>query len=224
MSTTKSERSHPLIWVIGIVVFMAVIAAWGNYWFQQGKLTARAHDKQVSIPKEGPGEPDHATLMADSSDDMLKLGKAVYNANCIACHGADGGAGALATARVFNEDAFATDGYGADPWGMYQTLVLGYNAMPAQGALSPEEKWAVVTYIREEFLKPNNEAMYIALTDEYLGSPRAACARQWRWRQGTASCDTATGNSRSGYHGQNVSRSAQRFSARATVPRAGGSS
>ena len=51
---------------------------------------------------------------------------------------------------------------------MYLTLMQGYNAMPAQGQLSPEEKYAVIHYIRETFTKEYQPDAYIAADDAYM--------------------------------------------------------
>lgn len=48
--------------------------------------------------------------------------------------------------------------------------------MPPQVQLVPQEKYDVIHYLRENFLKPHNPGQYFALTSEYLdGLPKGSC-------------------------------------------------
>jgi len=110
--------------------------------------------------------PDHAELMRGFDEEVFKKGKQVYSQVCTACHGADGGPGTQANARVFNQDQFA---FGTDPYSMYLTVTKGNGAMAGQ-LKDPEEAYAVVHYVREAFLKPNNPSQYVAVDDEYFAA------------------------------------------------------
>lgn len=162
---TPPESSNPLWWTAGLVVFTLIVWWWFGYWMRQGELAARQHPKPVIIAVAG--EPDHAALIQDNSEAVVKAGRAVYNGKCTTCHGGDGGVGTLASARVFKRDAMQN---GADPYGLYLTLVNGYNAMPAQTTLSPEDKYAVIHYIRETFFREDNPGQYTAVDDAYLST------------------------------------------------------
>jgi hypothetical protein len=53
---------------------------------------------------------------------------------------------------------------------MYQTLTRGWRLMVPQVQLTPREKYAVIHYIRDHFLKGNNPDQLFEVTDEYLAS------------------------------------------------------
>ena len=150
--------SHPVLWTVCLVGFIAVVVAWFAHMFDGGVEHAKQITLEVKAPS-GPGEPDHAAYIdriVAGDGDLLKLGKAVYNGNCTKCHGVDGGQPQPGyAARNFLAENMQN---GATVWQLYRTLVNGYNAMPAQGGLDPEEKYAVIHYIREAFIKPNNPA------------------------------------------------------------------
>jgi len=80
----------------------------------------------------------------------LENGKRLYDIYCALCHGADAkGAGPVAgrfvpppdlTLEIFRQ---RPDGF------LYQTIKDGGPLMPGQGeALSPEERWEIVHYLR----------------------------------------------------------------------------
>jgi mono/diheme cytochrome c family protein len=115
---------------------------------------------------------DHTALIRNQDQSVVEQGKAVYTQHCIACHGADGGKGLNAQSRQFISQPFQN---GGDVWGMYQTLMNGYKAMPAQTQLSASEKYAVIHFIRATFTKPSNPSQYIPADDDYIA------ANQSRW-------------------------------------------
>jgi mono/diheme cytochrome c family protein len=160
----KPESSNPVLWTLVVLVFLGITAGWFAHWMSQGALHAR------SLPKVELNKPkaiNHEAFISDTSKAFLTEGQGVYEANCITCHGIDGGAGSVANARIFNQQPMAN---GSDPYAMYETLVNGYQAMPAQPGLSPAEKYAVVHYIRETFQKPNLPDAYFEVTDDYMAS------------------------------------------------------
>lgn len=166
-SDTPEERSNPVLWTVAMVAFIAAVAWWFAYMYGGGAYHAHQNPLSADAGDAGPVEPDHAALIQQLDDsDMVDQGKAVYAANCTACHGADGGQGSNAAARSFLDQEFVN---GADPYSMYLTLKNGLGAgMPAQGGLSAEEKYAVIAYIREEFLAESNPSQYISVDDTYL--------------------------------------------------------
>ncbi|MDA3959228.1 MAG: cytochrome c [Planctomycetota bacterium] len=165
-SDIPAEKTNPVLWTAALVIFVAVVAWWFAYMFAGGAHHANQNPLAIDAGASGPVEPDHVALIASLADPaVVKEGKAVYAANCTACHGADGGVGTNAAARVFTADAFAN---GADPYSMYLTLKKGFQGMPAQGGLSAEEKYAVIGFIRETYLKDSNATQYIAVDDAYL--------------------------------------------------------
>jgi len=56
---------------------------------------------------------------------------------------------------------------------MYQTLTHGYGMMTPQTWTVPQQKYDVIHYIREAYLKPHNPSQFVKVDDRYLaGLPR----------------------------------------------------
>lgn len=163
-SNVKAETSHPALWTAAIVGFVAITVFWFAHWYNRGELIGREHEKPAPAPTEA--EPDHAALIAKLDKSVVAAGKAIYGQNCASCHGPKGMAG-VNGARKFPAEAMLN---GAGPYEMYLTLKNGYNLMPSQPGLSPEEKYEVIHYIRETFLKEKNASQYIAFDDEYIAA------------------------------------------------------
>lgn len=85
------------------------------------------------------------TWRFSTDDEVLALGKSIYDANCAACHGEDG-VGTVLGAADFTDLRFIDD---RAPRDFYLTVTQGKGSMPAwQGRLSQEERWAVINYLR----------------------------------------------------------------------------
>lgn len=110
---------------------------------------------------------DHAGLIQDWGDDSLKRGEAIYRRVCGNCHGTKEQAGSLPTALRFTEGKFKN---GSDALSMYGTLTRGFGFMPAQSWMVPSQKYDVIHYIRETFIKPHNSAQFKPLDASYLAS------------------------------------------------------
>ena len=112
-------------------------------------------------------EVDHRSLIQkmDRNPETLKLGSTLYQQVCIICHGDLQKPGSLPTALRFGEGVFKN---GNDPRSMYRTLTQGFNQMVAQPWMTPEQKYAVIHYIRETFLKTKNPKQYFKITSQYL--------------------------------------------------------
>ncbi len=108
---------------------------------------------------------DHAGLMADWSEEFYHKGMVTYRNACYSCHGDTEQPGSIPNSRQFWQEAFKN---GADPHSLYQTLTRGYGLMPPQLRLTPREKYEVIHFIREEFLKEHNPDQYVPITDAYL--------------------------------------------------------
>lgn len=117
---------------------------------------------------------DHAEIVGGWNAKTLEEGAAIYNALCIVCHGDAKQAGSLPTALRFTEGPFKN---GADPYSMYLTLTKGYNQMVAQPQYTTAQKYAVIHYIRETFLRSNNPTQYTKLTPGLLASLPKGLAR-----------------------------------------------
>lgn len=107
---------------------------------------------------------DHAAILRSLDAETLKAGADIYMRACAACHGVDGEA-LLPFARSFDADTLR---YGNDPYAMWQTVTYGKGQMAAQSWLTPEERYYVIQYIREELVKPKNPGQYFEITEDYL--------------------------------------------------------
>ncbi|MFN7732799.1 MAG: DUF6797 domain-containing protein, partial [Pirellula sp.] len=113
---------------------------------------------------------DHAGLIGDWDARSLERGQAIYRRVCANCHGTRDQLGSLPTALRFGEGKFKN---GSDPLAMYRTLTHGFGFMPAQTWMVPSQKYDVIHYIRETFMKDNPNVPAVAIDAEYLaGLPR----------------------------------------------------
>lgn len=108
---------------------------------------------------------DHAAIVKAWNAESMKEGAAIYQAMCIVCHGDLNKPGSLPTALRFGEGQFKN---GADPYSMYLTLTHGYNQMTPMPQYTTAQKYAVIHYIRETYLKSHNSTQYKPVTDDYL--------------------------------------------------------
>ena len=110
---------------------------------------------------------DHAQFMQDWSEEFYHRGMITYRESCFACHGNIEQPGSIPNSRQFWKEPFKN---GADPYSMYQTLTRGHGLMPPQVHLSPQEKYEVIHYIREEFIRDENPEQLYEVTKNYLRS------------------------------------------------------
>ena len=108
---------------------------------------------------------DHSGLIQAWDQDAYGRGKAIYRRVCANCHGTFDQPGSLPTAPRFAESKLKN---GSDPLSMYRTLTHGYGFMAAQTWMVPTQKYDVIHYIREEFLKRNPNVGSLALEQTYL--------------------------------------------------------
>ncbi|MEZ5303111.1 MAG: DUF6797 domain-containing protein [Verrucomicrobiales bacterium] len=113
------------------------------------------------------GDADHAALIAASDGEAFERGKAIFNTLCVTCHGTPEKEGTLPTALRFHSQPFKN---GSDPFRMYQTLVKGFNQMVPQPQYNARQKYDVIHYIREAFVKPHNPTQYAAADAAYLAA------------------------------------------------------
>lgn len=115
--------------------------------------------------QEKEGDIDHAGILEGLDQESIARGGRIYNANCINCHGNPEIAGSLPLSLKFWKQPFKA---GADPFSMYQTVTKGFGTMPAQLTLTPREKYDVITFIREEFVKNDNPTQYFKISTGYV--------------------------------------------------------
>ncbi len=136
------------------------------------------HDIRAAEAAEPPGtnDVDHAGLIRGWNSEGLARGEKLYNSICITCHGNLTQAGSLPTSRAFWKEPFKN---GSDPFSLYKTLTDGLGQMPSWTFLAPDQRYDIIHYLRETFLKPHNPAAFFNVSEGYLaGLPKATGAFQ----------------------------------------------
>lgn len=109
----------------------------------------------------------HAEFIRAWDARAFERGRSLYDSICITCHGTPEREGTLPTSRAFWKEPFKN---GTDPLSMFQTLSDGLGQMPAWPTLSPQDRYDVIHFIREAFLKTQNRSAYFEVSDAYLTS------------------------------------------------------
>jgi len=123
--------------------------------------------KITKVQVEPMAEVDHAKMIGELDQVSFERGARIYNGLCITCHGDQKIEGSLPTALRFHLGEFKN---GKDPLAMYGTLTKGYNSMVAQPWMTPQQKYDVIHYLRESFLKKDNPGQYVKTDEAYLAS------------------------------------------------------
>ena len=108
---------------------------------------------------------DHRALIGAWNAESLRRGEAIYQRVCANCHGTKDQLGSLPTSLRFAEGKFKN---GSDPLAIYQTLTRGFGLMTPQMWMVPSQKYDVIHYIRETYLKRHNPSQYVSIDDAYL--------------------------------------------------------
>ena len=108
---------------------------------------------------------DHAGFIEDFDEGAFQRGEEIYNSSCVNCHGTRDHEGSLPTSLKFASQPFKN---GSDPFTMYRTLTEGFGMMVAQTQLVPSEKYDVIHYIRQEYLREHNPSQYFKVEPAYL--------------------------------------------------------
>ncbi len=109
---------------------------------------------------------DHAGIIAGMKTRDFDAGKLLFHGDCSNCHGTDGDTPSLATSRAFGTQKLK---FGSDPYRMFMTLTKGNGLMAPMSYLTPQERYQVVHYIREAFMKDRNPD-YFKVDKAYLNS------------------------------------------------------
>ena len=110
-------------------------------------------------------EIDHAGLIRGLDAKAFQRGEAIYSRVCANCHGTTDQPGSLPTSPKFAAHAFKN---GSDPHSLYRTLTHGFNLMPPQTWMVPRQKYDVIHYLREAYLKPHNPTQFAPADAAYL--------------------------------------------------------
>jgi len=110
-------------------------------------------------------EIDHAGLIRSLDEKPLRRGEAIFTRVCGNCHGTKDAPGSMPTSPRFAADKFKN---GSDPFSLYQTLTRGYGMMASQTWMVPRQKYDVIHYLRETYLKPHNPTQFVKADAAYL--------------------------------------------------------
>ena len=117
-------------------------------------------------------EIDHAGMIGSWNRGSLARGREIYQQVCHSCHGDLNVAGSIPTSLRFGQGVFQ---HGNDPYTIYQTLTRGWRLMVPQVQLVPQEKYDVIHYLRENFLRSHNPGQLFETTPAYLeGLPKGS--------------------------------------------------
>jgi len=108
---------------------------------------------------------DHAGMIAELGPKHFQRGEAIYIRVCANCHGTKDRTGSLPATPRFVSAVLKN---GGDPYHMYRTLTDGFGLMAAQTWMVPQQKYDVIHYIREAYLKPDNSSRYVRVGGSYL--------------------------------------------------------
>ncbi|MCC9644964.1 c-type cytochrome [Rhodopirellula sp. JC740] len=167
-----------------LVGYVVEIGRGGQDAFQR----LQPSEAEIAVPPlpEYESKLDHAAFITEWDPRTFDRGAKVYQQVCQNCHGDHDEAGSLPNALRFASGQFNS---GSDPFSMYRTLTHGYRMMLPQHQLVPRQKYDVIHFIRESYLKEHNPDAYVEITPEYLaglpsGTSRGARAtRSEPWRE-----------------------------------------
>jgi len=177
---TPSIRSLIGFVLTVLVAGFLIYAAFGG---EYGKASFASRFNFHKPPPPGAATAVDLHPLLEASPKLLTEGKDVFEANCVPCHGADGygngpkAAGLNPPPRNYHSGKFR---FGTSVLAMYHTVTNGSpgTSMPSFVALTPEERMAVVHYIRANFipkdaLQPNSAAELASIETPASTGPAA---------------------------------------------------
>ena len=111
-----------------------------------------------------PAQIDHAAYLENLGSKQFENGEKLYQGLCVNCHGPDGINPTLPTAPAFGLSPL---NFGLDPFSMWKTLTDGNGLMAPQTWMSETERYDVVHYIREKFMRGQRDD-FVEVNDDYL--------------------------------------------------------
>lgn len=148
---------------LDLVSYLAAIAEGGQVVADQLQPRIAA----IAPLPEYESRVDHAALIKGLGKDAFQRGEEIYRLQCASCHGTVEAEGSMPTSLRFASGTFR---HGADPLTMYRTLTHGFGMMNPQRSLVPRQKYEVIHYLREHFLRPHNPSQLTPITESYLAS------------------------------------------------------
>lgn len=109
--------------------------------------------------------PTHSKFIRSWDAESFNRGRALYDSICVTCHGTPEKEGTLPTSRAFWKEPFKN---GTDPLSFFKTLSDGLGQMPAWPTLTPQDRYDLIHFVREAFLKAQNPSAYFPITGDYL--------------------------------------------------------
>lgn len=156
LSTFREQRDF-----MDLVKYLMVISDGGKEMESQLQP-----DQSLIIAQDDLTDLDHAMIIKKMRTRDFDTGKKIFQGYCFGCHGRDGNQPSLPTARAFGKDKMK---FGSDPYSMFQTLSSGNGLMAPMRHLTPKERYQVIHYVREAFMKDSNDD-YFKVSDDYLSS------------------------------------------------------
>ena len=144
---------------LDLACYLMEIAAGGP----ERAASLRPTPEQLST-KDDTADLDHAGIIGGLRRRDFDSGKRIYHGYCFSCHGKDGNTPSLPTARAFGTQKLK---FGNDPYRMFLTLTRGNGLMAPMSHMTPKERYQVVHYVREQFMKPSNPD-YFKVDKDYL--------------------------------------------------------
>jgi putative heme-binding domain-containing protein len=128
----------------------------------------RPSDEALAVKDDSVGL-DHAGILKRMRRRDFETGEKIYQSYCFNCHGRDGNTPSLPTARAFATEKLK---FGSDPYRMFMTLTKGNGLMAPMSHLTPKERYQVVHYIREAFMRDQNPGYEPVDADYLAGLPK----------------------------------------------------
>jgi cytochrome c5 len=179
----QPELTHPLLWT-GCMLAIIAFLVWLFFSNPSAGRVVGRHHGPIQVGEVGEPEPDHKALITNRSQETLDEGAQIYGAKCASCHGPQGDSNPSKmnpAPRNFRADPWKNP-QGGGPYALYCVMAHGMGTMPAFPGLTPKQRYAVIHFIRETWVKTSNPANYVESDPEEVAktipAPGAAGAAE----------------------------------------------